>query len=566
MPKISVLMPVYNTESKYLKTAIESILNQTFKDFEFVIIDDGSTNNVKDVILSYKDNRIKYIEQENQGIAKTLNNGLKIARGEYIARMDSDDISLPERFEKQLSFLEKNPSISVLGTWFETFPNKKTITRPFNPKYLDFLESCCMAHPSIMFRKSDFDKYNLRYDENLRVSEDYDLWSRAIKFLNFANLQETLLKYRILENSNFHKNIEKVRTADNKIRANMLNFLTNDEELRHSINNLIFPQNKPDERFLEKIFSVKNHIENGVKRKVICVLGIKFKFKKYSKIRIVRLMGGLGNQMFQWAFLRALENKTHNKVLADITWFDEAKKNIVNDKNENSQGVAIRKYELDIFKFNAVFATKLQSSFCKKKIFETKEFEFDPDLLKDEKSVLYEGYFQNEGYLKNIKEQIKKDFTFPKIPSSDKFNQNWLNKINACENPVFIHLRRGDYVNLGWDLSTDYYKKAIEYIKNNVQNPTFFVFGQDCEDYIKKEFNFDIPFEIIGEENSKNKQDWKDIVLMEQCRHAIIANSTFSWWAAWLGRANEDGIVVAPTPFVNGKDSIICDNWVKIER
>ena len=113
--KISVLMPVYNTKEEFLRTAIESILNQTYSNFEFIIINDGSTNNAEDVILSYKDERIVYLKQENKGIVSALNNGWDKASGEYIARMDSDDISLSERFEKQIEFLENNSEYSLVG-------------------------------------------------------------------------------------------------------------------------------------------------------------------------------------------------------------------------------------------------------------------------------------------------------------------------------------------------------------------------------------------------------------------------------------------------------------------
>ena len=103
MPKISVIMTVYNTEEKYLREAIESVLNQTFSDFEFIIVDDGSTNNAVEVVKSYRDERIKLVlNGKNLGMAKSSNIGLEMAQGEYIARMDSDDISLPERFEKQV--------------------------------------------------------------------------------------------------------------------------------------------------------------------------------------------------------------------------------------------------------------------------------------------------------------------------------------------------------------------------------------------------------------------------------------------------------------------------------
>lgn len=134
MPKISVVMPVYNTKEEWLREAIESILNQSYKDFEFIIIDDGSDKSIEPIVNSYNDARIVLIRQENQGIAKSLNYGFKISKGEYIARMDSDDISMPERFEKQVNFLDKNPQISVLGGCFETFPDKHVYKHPENPK------------------------------------------------------------------------------------------------------------------------------------------------------------------------------------------------------------------------------------------------------------------------------------------------------------------------------------------------------------------------------------------------------------------------------------------------
>ncbi len=127
IPLISVVMPVYNSE-KYLEEAINSILNQTFTDFEFIILNDGSTDKTEDIILSYSDSRILYIKNKtNLQIVKTLNKGIELASGKYIARMDSDDISSPERFEKLIEFMENNHEIDICSTWLETFGNRKKI-------------------------------------------------------------------------------------------------------------------------------------------------------------------------------------------------------------------------------------------------------------------------------------------------------------------------------------------------------------------------------------------------------------------------------------------------------
>lgn len=205
MPKISVIMPVYNTEESYLREAIESILNQTFADFEFLIINDGSTNNSQDVILSYKDSRINYvINEKNLGLIKTLNKGFDLAKGEYIARMDSDDISLPKRFEKQVDFMDKNQNVHVVGTWYEWFPKCKVQKPPTTDKDIKeclLVQSNSLAHPTVMLRKSVIDKLEARYDENYAYVEDYALWLSLVDKVDFANIDEILLKYRIHPNS-----------------------------------------------------------------------------------------------------------------------------------------------------------------------------------------------------------------------------------------------------------------------------------------------------------------------------------------------------------------------------
>ncbi len=275
MVAISVVMSVYNTKEEWLRESIESILNQTFGDFEFIIINDGSTNNAEDVILSYKDERIKYIKQENQGLAKSLNTGLNIAKGEYIARMDSDDISLPERFEKQVKFLDKNKDISILGTWFERFPQKEIIKHPSNIKYLDLLQRCYIGHPTVMFRRAEFEKYNLKYNPEY-LCEDYELWSRAISYFRIANLPEILLKYR-WSGENLSKPTKEFISSTIKVQENMLNFLTNNKKEQDEIMDTI----NHTYSWLERIFSIKNSRDR--KYKVIMILGKKIKIKINKK-------------------------------------------------------------------------------------------------------------------------------------------------------------------------------------------------------------------------------------------------------------------------------------------
>lgn len=206
-PMISVVMSVYNAE-KYLDEAIQSILNQTYKDFEFIIINDGSTDKSLEIIEKYKaqDERIVLISRENRGLIASLNEGIEKARGKYIARMDADDISLPTRFEEQIRFMKENSSLGVCGSWIEVFgENKKpTIWRmPTNDDELKvrLLFSVTFAHPSVMIRKELIDKYHLKYNKNYLHAEDYKFWVDFSKYTKFANIPKVLLKYRYLDTS-----------------------------------------------------------------------------------------------------------------------------------------------------------------------------------------------------------------------------------------------------------------------------------------------------------------------------------------------------------------------------
>lgn len=200
-PKVTVLMPVYNCES-YIKESLESVLNQTFRNFEILIIDDSSTDGTVSIIKSFKDNRIKLIEKAvNTGYTRSLNIGLKIAKGEYIARMDGDDISLLNRFEEQVNFLEENLDVVLCGTQFEIIGGCKIDVPEKNEEIkLALLESNCIAHPSVMFRKSAIQKHSLWYDSKMEPAEDYDLWVRLIRIGKFHNLQKVLLRYRVHNN------------------------------------------------------------------------------------------------------------------------------------------------------------------------------------------------------------------------------------------------------------------------------------------------------------------------------------------------------------------------------
>ena len=209
-PKISVVMSVYNGE-KHLRESIESILNQTFTDFEFIIVNDGSTDNSLEIIKSYDDERIKIINnEENIGLTKSLNKAIKQARGVYIARQDADDISLSNRLELQFKFLEKHPEVALLGTGIYVIDEngdeiEKRIMHP-NPKR-SLLKGNRFIHGSVMFRKSVIDELGA-YNETLRYSQDYELWLRLSKEYDVRNLTVPLYKLRMHKSSILSRKVE----------------------------------------------------------------------------------------------------------------------------------------------------------------------------------------------------------------------------------------------------------------------------------------------------------------------------------------------------------------------
>jgi len=202
-PFVTVLMPVFNGE-KYLNEAIESILNQTYTNFEFLIINDGSTDSTEDIILSYTDSRIRYIKNEtNIQLIASLNKGIQLSNGKYIARMDADDMSLPHRLEKQVQFMEANTEVGICGSWVQKFGQRNEIVRypeTHDEISVSLLFYSSISHPASIWRTELFRKYSLIFKSDYLYAEDYKLWADAFRIMRLYNIQEILLKYRLHPN------------------------------------------------------------------------------------------------------------------------------------------------------------------------------------------------------------------------------------------------------------------------------------------------------------------------------------------------------------------------------
>ena len=206
MPKVSVLTPIYNTNPEHLRSAIESVLNQTFHDFEFLILNDSPDNkDLKKIVKSYRDKRIKYLEnKKNLGIGESRNKLLDLARGEYIAVFDHDDICVLDRFQRQVDYLDSHPEIGVVSGWLQYFGGSKNLI--CNPETDEMIKifltgCCCVAHTAMMVRKSVIFDNNIRYNKKYYPVEDYDLLSQLMDVTDFYNIQSVMVMYRVHKNS-----------------------------------------------------------------------------------------------------------------------------------------------------------------------------------------------------------------------------------------------------------------------------------------------------------------------------------------------------------------------------
>lgn len=246
---VSVIMTAYNTE-EYIEEAIQSILNQTYTNYEFIIIDDGSTDGTFDVIMKYarKDDRIIVIKRKNIGLAQSLNDGVRIARGEYIARMDSDDICAPERFEKQVKYLNEHPDVFMLGSnyyiiygenlseecrkKYEGSQKRGTVKIDDTNVFLSVSESQKFMHASVMLRKEFYEITGLYEDY---MSEDIEITFRAAaKGLRIAKLEEELYGYRAREESKSYVESRKGQ-SEGIINAKLDWLLANLDENLHKV-------------------------------------------------------------------------------------------------------------------------------------------------------------------------------------------------------------------------------------------------------------------------------------------------------------------------------------------
>lgn len=286
MSEISVVMPVYNGE-KYLCEAIDSVLNQSFSDFEFIIIDDGSTDSSKQIIQSYLDPRIHLYSIPNGGIANALNYGISLSKSNIIARMDCDDRSHPSRFQIQYDFLSKNKNILLLGTGARVIDENGVFV--FEDKvHSDYsviksrLPESSFYHPSVMFRKSAFQKVG-GYQVGLRWGEDVLLFSKLTKLGEVTNINQSLIDYRVTSTS--------LSVRDKRLKMWLKELIENadandviaTENDQYNLENRIKKQSINEKRFSYHLFLAKKYLWNNPSRSnALYHIGQAYRIKRFD--------------------------------------------------------------------------------------------------------------------------------------------------------------------------------------------------------------------------------------------------------------------------------------------
>ena len=248
-PLVTVLIPVYNRPN-VVKT-IDSIVNQTYSNLEILIVDNASTDNTVEAIKKIKDLRIRLlVNEQNLGQTYSLNRGLREATGKYIARIDSDDIALPRRIEKQVEFMENNPDYVLVGSWVRFISDDDKlgmlVKMPTTDEGMRLMHtvSCGMFHPSAMYRTDTIRGNNIEYDPEIHMAEDYDLWVKLMQYGKACNLGEPLIYYRRGNDNDSRRYEDVMGRESSEIRSKVCNNLTCPKQIKSEIKQIILLERK----------------------------------------------------------------------------------------------------------------------------------------------------------------------------------------------------------------------------------------------------------------------------------------------------------------------------------
>ena len=565
MPKISIILPALNAAATVAET-IESLRAQTYRDFELVFIDDGSTDNTSEIVQRYsQDISIRLIRHASPlGVAASLNDGILQSDSELIARIDSDDVALPNRLEKQVAFLESYFDVDICGSAMQVFSSneqgepvdKYVLAHPnTNAKIRTaLLQRCAIAHPSVVCRRSIFSQIGL-YDTAMDFAEDYDLWCRAsMHGLTFANLQDVLMRYRVHAGQVSNQKAAMQYARDLAIRTKYLEHFIpgqvidalprllslstafqNVQELKLAAYQCMQPlahlsKQAPDAHEFAHVLQLcasRHWLPQPASAKATATPPpMESLPTKGPTVLLNFLKGGIGNQLFQQAFALSLSRRMGYALFTDLSFYSQ-------DPYANQAAMQrlfphTRHSEVARLSGTGHYTLGQQS---------VHSLDAVAAFPIDARTVVLNGYWQSESYFDEAAVQDIR--THLESYGKKNCNTSLAQTILAAANPVAVHLRRRDYAHMGLCKSA-YYLTCIATILEAHPDSPVYVFS-DEPNYARHLFSAaGYQFTYVN-----GTDDLADLYLMALCRHFVISNSSYSWWGARLGEQH-GGMIYYP--------------------
>ncbi|MBQ9991349.1 MAG: glycosyltransferase [Lachnospiraceae bacterium] len=608
-PKISVIVSIYNIQ-EYLPKAVDSILEQSYTGLEIILVDDGSTDSSGKICDDYaaRDERIKVIHQKNRGLSGARNAGIREATGEYIAFVDGDDWIDPTMYEDMLKAMEKHNAplaicnykeVSESGVW-DGSTDEITVWEGREALKVFVEEDERYQIQNAAWNKLYTRKLmgNLRFPEG-KLFEDIVYTTRLIAasektvYLNRAYYNYVTDRGSSIMNS---KKVEKILTDQVPAYQEKGAFLKEigEEELLRThqyffMKRMLLHYREAGERKPEGYQEFLKGLRELILKEVDWAVYEGYSSRKGEYVRmklfvhspraylcfiqlnenliipmkqrkgfgdkkqiIIVLSGGLGNQMFQYALYLYFQAKGVEVKMDDTTEYLHEKKRkpqlgIFGIRYERATPEEIRHYTDSYMDLPSRVRRKL---FGRKSRLYMDGYHFDPAVLDMEDGYLY-GWWQSEKYFQEVANQVRQAFVLPQRLLTGE-NRAYGIRLQECES-VGVHIRRGDYLEVdelyGGICTEEYYRKAMEKMRRQVPGCSFFIFTND-PDWAREHMQGE---DIHIVEENDEAHGYLDLYLMSRCRHNIIANSSFSWWAAWLNE-NPAKKIIAPSRWVNGRE------------
>lgn len=611
-PLITVAVTIYNIK-EYLKRSIESVCNQTYENLEILLVDDGSMDGSAEVCDDYagEDSRIRVIHKKNGGPSEARNMAMEQAKGEYIAFVDGDDWIDADMYENMYLAITKADADLAVCSYKQVSVNHVQDTSTDTILYFEqdeALESFIKEEEEVQIQNAAWNKLfkkELLKELRFPVGKLYEEIVFTTKLLHMAkrvvylnqcyynyvvdrvgSIMNTGMNKRIFtdqiplyyEKRKYLQSIERQDLVDIHnfffYKRMLLHYLelkkTRPEDYRNYCKKIV-QIIKEEKKYIPGAYSSSISSKNdAVKMKMFQVSPwiyeefirineeylLPYKLLKASQsepLVVIQLSGGMGNQMFQYALYLRLKAMGRNVKIDDITEYE--------DRNARPIRLSV---------FDARYATPTETemkcltdsyldvvSKIRRKLtgrqtaaYVEKSQLFDPEVLKKERAYLI-GCWQSEKYFKEIKEQVREAFTFRNLKLSAQMKTYEEQMQNT--NSVSLHIRRGDYLQVsdiyGGICTDEYYAKAMKYMEEQVPDCHFFVFTNDPE-WVKENYK---QGNITIVEGNDEDAGYIDMYLMTQCKHYIMANSSFSWWGCYLNPSKEKK-VIAPSQWFQGRD------------